>query len=157
MSGAADRRSGAQRRRDVESRLVSDNDAWVATASPDGEPYLVPLSYHWDGATLLLATPADSPTGRNLERGGTVRLALGQTRDVCLVDGTVETLTMAAVSRERADAFATHTGFDPRNLTTPYYWYRVTPRRVQAWREENELAGRELMRDGQWIVPTGAA
>jgi hypothetical protein len=24
--------------------------------------------------------------------------------------------------------------------------------RLQAWREANELAGRELMRDGHWLV-----
>jgi hypothetical protein len=27
----------------------------------------------------------------------------------------------------------------------------VTPRRIQAWREENELAEREIMRDGRWL------
>jgi hypothetical protein len=24
--------------------------------------------------------------------------------------------------------------------------------RMQAWREANEIAGRELMRDGRWVV-----
>jgi len=28
---------------------------------------------------------------------------------------------------------------------------RVRPLRIQAWREENELAGRLLMRDGIWL------
>ncbi|MEU8803815.1 hypothetical protein [Spirillospora sp. NPDC048819] len=40
---------------------------------------------------------------------------------------------------------------DPRESTTPYHWFRITPRRVQAWREVNELAGRELMREGRWL------
>ena len=31
-----------------------------------GAPYLVPLSFDWDGEALLVATPTDSPTGRNL-------------------------------------------------------------------------------------------
>jgi nitroimidazol reductase NimA-like FMN-containing flavoprotein (pyridoxamine 5'-phosphate oxidase superfamily) len=61
-----DVRPRAQRRRDTEHRLSHDVDAWVATASGDGTPYLVPLSFDWDGETLLLATPTDSPTGRNL-------------------------------------------------------------------------------------------
>jgi hypothetical protein len=26
------------------------------------------------------------------------------------------------------------------------------PRRIQAWREVNELPGRELMRDGHWLA-----
>jgi hypothetical protein len=27
-----------------------------------------------------------------------------------------------------------------------------TPRRIQAWREVDELPDRELMRDGRWLV-----
>jgi hypothetical protein len=50
------------------------------------------------------------------------------------------------------DRFAAHTGFDPRALATPYRWFRICPRRIQAWREVNELPGRELMRDGRWLV-----
>ena len=82
-------RSGVQRRRDTEQRLAGDVDLWVATASADGVPYLVPLSFDWDGETLLLATPTDSPTGRNLASGRTVRLGLGRTRDVTMIDGEV--------------------------------------------------------------------
>ena len=36
-------------------------------------------------------------------------------------------------------------------ITSPYAYLRVTPRRIQAWREENELAEREIMRDGHWL------
>src|SRR6266704_428616 len=39
----ADPRSRAQRRRDTEHRLTHDIDVWVAGASADGAPYLVPL------------------------------------------------------------------------------------------------------------------
>ena len=144
-------RSRAQRRRDSEQRLASDVDVWVATASPDGVPYLVPLSFDWDGETLLLAT-TESPTSRNLAATRVVRLALGPTRDVTVIDGDVEVLEIDALPRERGDRFAASAGFDPRALTTPYRWFRVTPRRVQAWREENELSGRDLMRDGRWLV-----
>ena len=60
-----------------------------------GAPYLVPLSFRWDGETLLLATPAASPTGRNLRTTGRTRLGIGETRDVVLVEGTVDALTPA--------------------------------------------------------------
>ncbi len=144
-------RSRAQRRRDTEHRLASDVDVWVASASPDGVPYLVPLSFDWDGQALLLATPADSPTGRNLAATRAVRLGLGATRDVTVVDGDVEVLEIDALPAEQGDRFAARTGFDPRAATAPYRWFRVTPRRVQAWREADELTGRELMRDGRWL------
>ena len=61
----------AQRIADARHRLENDVDAWVASADPEsGVPYLVPLSFLWDGATLLFATPASSPTGRNLSASG---------------------------------------------------------------------------------------
>ncbi len=148
--GPTSPRSRAERRRDTEHRLTHDVDVWVASASPDGTPYLVPLSFDWDGETLLLATAAESPTGRNLAATRTVRLGLGLTRDVTLVEGVVEVVAIDALPRETGDRFAARTGFDPRALTTPYHWFRVTPRRVQAWREVDELTGRELMRDGRW-------
>ncbi|GAB2759173.1 pyridoxamine 5'-phosphate oxidase family protein [Terrabacter sp. AAH1] len=145
-------RPRAQRRRDTETRLTEDVDLWVATASADGTPYLVPLSFDWDGEVLLVATPTDSPTGRNLAAGRTVRLGLGETRDVTMVDGDVEVLEIGELGQQEGDRFAARTGFDPRQLSTSYRWFRIAPRRVQAWREADELAGRDLMRDGRWLV-----
>ncbi|MBX6766926.1 MAG: pyridoxamine 5'-phosphate oxidase family protein, partial [Actinomadura rubrobrunea] len=109
-------------------------------------------SFDWDGESLPLATPTDSPTGRNLAATRVARLALGHTRDVTMIEGEVEVLEIDALPRDRGDRFAARTGFDPRAPATPYRWFRVVPRRIQAWREENELAGRELMRDGRWLV-----
>jgi hypothetical protein len=145
-------RSRSERRRDTEHRLTHDIDVWVASASADGAPYLIPLSFDWEDGALLIATPADSPTGRNLAASGTARLGLGHTRDVTMIDGEVEVLEIGALPQERGDRFAVRSGFDPRPLTTPYRWFRISPRRIQAWREENELSDRELMRDGRWLV-----
>jgi hypothetical protein len=63
----------SSRRRD---RLTHDIDVWVASASAD-----------WDGEALLVATPTDGPTGRNLATARTVRLGLGHTGDVSMIDG----------------------------------------------------------------------
>jgi hypothetical protein len=145
-------RSRTERRRDTERRLADDVDLWLASASPDGVPYLVPLSFDWDGEALLVATPADSPTGRNLAATRTVRLGLGQTRDVTMIDGDVEVLEMDALPREQGDRFAARSGFDPRELDTPYRWFRIVPRRMQAWREVDELTDRTLMREGRWVA-----
>ncbi len=145
-------RPRAQRRSDTEHRLTHDVDVWVATASADGAPYLVPLSFDWDGEALLMATPASSPTGKNLAATRVVRLALGSTRDVSMIEGEVEVLEIDALSQEQGDRFAGRTGFDPRTLETPYRWFRVAPRRIQAWREVEELPDREVMRDGHWLA-----
>src|SRR5258707_13960446 len=89
---SAGSRSRAQRRRDTEHRLTHDIDVWVASASADGAPYLVPLSFDWDGEALLMATSTDSPTGRNLAATRAVRLGLGHARDVSLLQGEGEVL-----------------------------------------------------------------
>jgi hypothetical protein len=148
----AEPRSREQRRRDTERRLTSDTDLWVASASPDGAPYLVPLSFDWDGEALLVATTANSPTGRNLAATRTVRLGLGETRDVTMIEGDVEVLEIDALPTEQGDRFAARSGFDPREEGPSFRWFRITPRRIQAWREVNELAGRELMRGGRWLA-----
>ena len=151
---SADPRSRAQRRRDTEHRLTHDVDVWVASASADGAPYLVPLSFDWDGEALLVSTARDSTTGRNLAATRTVRLGLGHTRDVSMIEGDVEVLEIDALAPEQGVRFAQRAGFDPRPLAA-YRWFRITPRRIQAWREVDELADRELMRDGRWLVDVG--
>jgi hypothetical protein len=60
------------------------------------------------------------PTGRNLVATGAVRLGLGHTRDVSMVEGEVEVLEIDALPQERGERFAARTGFDPRTLGTPY-------------------------------------
>jgi hypothetical protein len=147
-------RTPHQRKQDALQRLEQDIDAWVATADPEsGVPYLVPLSFLWDGRTVLVATPASSPTGRNLQASGRVRLGIGPTRDVVMSEGTVQAVAATEITQEVGDAFAAKTGFDPRRLSGPYLYFRIQPELVQAWREANELQGRELMRGGQWLVP----
>ncbi|MFD5813558.1 pyridoxamine 5'-phosphate oxidase family protein [Streptomyces sp. NPDC059618] len=142
-----------QRKKDTLARLENDVDTWVSTADgTGGVPRLVPLSYLWDGAAVLLATPASSPTGRNLRTTGTVRLGFGPTRDVVMIDGTVRTFEADELPEGAGDAFAARTGFDPRGLRTHYQYFSVTPVRVQAWREADELSGRDLMRDGVWLA-----
>ena len=145
-------RPGARRRRDTEHRLGHDVDAWVASASADWAPYLVPLSFDWDGEDILVSTPTGSPTARNLAANRAVRLALGHTRDVSMIEGDVVVLDIGELPQERGDSFAARAGFDPRALDRSYRWFRIHPRRIQAWREVDELADRELMRDGRWLV-----
>lgn len=136
-----------QRVRDTRAKLAREVDLWVATAGSGGG-YLVPLSYLWDGAAFLVSTPRTSVTSRNLLADGRVRCGFGPTRDVVIVDGVAEPVEP---DPETGDAFAARTGFDPRKEGEPYQYFRIRPERIQAWREANELRGRDLMRDGRWL------
>ncbi|MFD7616225.1 pyridoxamine 5'-phosphate oxidase family protein [Streptomyces sp. NPDC059802] len=150
MTGAPPR-GLEERLRETRAKLESDVDIWVATSGFPGGAHLIPLSYLWDGTAFLIATPRASVTGRNLLADGRVRLGLGPTRDVVVIDGTAEPAGTAGLGPERGDAFATRTGFDPRELDEPYQYFLIRPRRIHAWREANELPGRALMRDGRWL------
>jgi len=144
-------RGPEQRKQDSLGRLEQDDDAWVATASADGVPCLVPLSFVWDRGTLLLATRRTNPTAVNVTPTGQVRVTLGHTRDVVLIDGTAEMVEGTDLPAESGDAFAAKLDWDLRGRPS-WVYLRVTPYAVKAWREENELAGRQLMLDGKWLV-----
>ncbi|MDQ2683743.1 MAG: pyridoxamine 5'-phosphate oxidase family protein, partial [Chloroflexota bacterium] len=108
-------RSREQRIADTIGRLENDVDCWVSTADPEsGAPYLIPLSFLWDGETIVIATPRASVTGRNLERTGSVRLGLGTLRDVVLVEGRAAVTAAAEISPDFGNRFAAKAGFDPR-------------------------------------------
>jgi hypothetical protein len=139
------------RKQDTLRRLSEDVDVWVATASTDGTPYLMPLSFLWDDKTLLLSTAGTNPTARNLRANPTLHLTLGHTRDVIHIEATAQVLQPGELSAAEGDAFAEKAGFDPRPLTG-YLFFRVTPIKIQAWREVNELKDRVLLRDGNWLV-----
>ncbi|EFL29858.1 conserved hypothetical protein [Streptomyces viridochromogenes DSM 40736] len=145
-------RTPGQRKTDLLERLRREMDIWVATADTDGLPCLVPLWFVWHEESVWLCTRLTNPTGRNLRDGRRARLALGDTRDVVLVDGDVETFTTAEAPRTAVEAFHAKTGWDPREDHASYAFFRVRPYAVQAWCEAHELPRRHLMRDGAWVV-----
>lgn len=142
-------RTADQRKADTLAKLSAPvADVWVAT----GDAYLIPLTLAWTGERILLATGRTSRTARNLADRGTARLALGPTRDVVMIDATLDRVVPAAGSGELGEAFATQNDWDPRTVGEPYVFLVLRPDRIQAWREENELPGRLLMRAGTWLV-----
>jgi len=151
-------RSAAQRKADTLAKLSAPAaDIWVASASISdagvAQPYLVPLSLAWVDGRIVLALEADSRTARSLPVGTQTRLALGPTRDVVMIDATVvQVASTADTAAEIADAYAAQSDWDPRTAGPGFVYMLLTPKRIQAWREVNELSGRALMRDGEWLV-----
>ena len=144
----ADPRSRSQRIVDTLRRLEEDADGWVASTDAE-RPWLAPLSFLWHDGQLLFATNFSTPTAGNARAIPRVRVALGHTRDVVIVEGQV---TLAASTDLTDDETAT---YEAKHRSDPRTWadsvIRVKPSRILAWREENELAGRLLMRGGDWL------
>jgi hypothetical protein len=151
---ADEARSPEQRKADVLAKLEAPAaDCWVASASATGDAHLVPLSLGCDGALLTLASLRDSVTVRNLDRARAARLALGATRDVVMIDASVEGITSLELADPALlDQFIAQSGWDPRGDRGDHAFLVLRPRRVQAWREANEIAGRTVMRRGAWLV-----
>ena len=145
-------RTPAQRRADVLARLAAPvADCWVATAGGD-EPYLVPLTAAWFEDRLILATSRRSPTARNITAHGRARVGLGPTRDVILIDATLDETIPVTASGAVGEAYAKQNDWDPREAGEGFVFLALRPQRIQAWREENELPNRLLMQDGKWLV-----
>lgn len=150
-------RDGQRRKVDTLANLAAERaDVWVASASVEGgqpRAHLIPLSLAWIDGCVVVAAPAEQQTGRNIRRTGEARLALGPTRDVVLIDAVLERVVgVLDAPAELADRYAAQAGWDPRQEGADYAFLVLRPRRIQAWREANELVGRTLMRDGTWLV-----
>lgn len=126
-------------------------DVWVSTASADGAPHLVPLSLAWVDDRAVIALDGASVTARNIAGGGRARLAVGPTRDVVLMDAVLERSVGVDDDAVIGEAYASQADWDPRGLAG-YVFLVLRPRKIQVWRESNELAGRVLMREGAWTV-----
>jgi hypothetical protein len=153
MAGSAPR-TGSERKTDVLAKLDARHaDAWVASASSAGKAHLVPLSYAWDGERIILAIQQTSATARNITASDRARLALGGTRDVVMIDATLDAVVeLERASPQLADGYAQQADWDPRSAGGGYVFVLLLPERIQAWREADEIAGRTLMRAGAWLV-----
>ncbi|UFU08263.1 pyridoxamine 5'-phosphate oxidase family protein [Ruania halotolerans] len=152
MSRERGPRSGAQRKADVLAALKTPAlDGWVATASPDGDPYLVPLSIVWAGDQVIIAVDGGSRTARNLLASAHARVGIGPTRDVVMIDLELTRTADVGSDPTLADVYAAQADWDPRG-SEGYVYLVLRPTRIQAWREADETIGRTLMRDGSWSV-----
>lgn len=126
-------------------------DVWVASASPTGLPHLVPLSLAWTGDRLVVAVQEASRTARDIAASGQARMAIGPTRDVTMVDAGLDTIVDVDAAPDLGATYAAQADWDPRG-SAGYVFLVLRPERVQAWREADEIAGRTIMRHGEWLA-----
>ena len=112
----------------------------------------MPLSLAWVDERVVVALERSSVTARNLARSGEARLAVGPTRDVVMMKAVLErTVDVGESGDELGSAYVAQADWEPRGAEG-YVFLVLRPVQIQAWREANEIAGRDLMRDGRWLV-----
>jgi Pyridoxamine 5'-phosphate oxidase len=143
-----------ERKADALSKLEAvEANVWVASASSTDAVHLVPVTHTWNGSQLVLATGPTSRTVANVTANPRVRLALGETRDVVMIDAVlVEAVPTSEVPTALAEGYAAQAGWDPRTDRDEYVYLVFRPERIQVWREAEDLAGRTVMGNGEWVV-----
>ena len=95
------------------ARLQSESNVWVATASSDGVPHLVPLSLAWIDGHVVVATPSDTPTAQNGVATGRARAALDSADDVAIFDVDVEVVDFDDAEEALKNSYVDRVGWDP--------------------------------------------
>jgi general stress protein 26 len=146
-------RSSSERKAHALAKLAAgESNVWIASSSPTGAVHLVPVTHTWNGSQVVLATGPGSRTVTNVKANPKVRLALGETRDVVMIDAIlVDAVPAAQATLSLAEAYAQQAGWDPRSDDGDYVFLVLGPVRIQVWRESEDAAGRTVMREGVWV------
>jgi nitroimidazol reductase NimA-like FMN-containing flavoprotein (pyridoxamine 5'-phosphate oxidase superfamily) len=122
----------------VDSRLHSLREMWVATASPSGRPDATPVWFWWDGEAVYFTCAAVARKARNIAHVPDVVLINGDGADPIIFKGTAERVTdrreLERVDRGYAEKYvAPTTGERATIFVADDHVYRVRPRLVSAW------------------------
>ena len=144
-------RSTVVRAQQARSRLESEPNVWLATASTAGVPHLVPLSLAWIDDRIVVATPSETPTVQNAMSSERARAALDGADDVVIFDTDAAVFDFGDADESLVSRYVERVGWDPRDNPGRWSMLVLTPRRAQAWNGPSEIAGRTIVRDGRWL------
>jgi general stress protein 26 len=122
----------------VDRRLHSMREIWVATASPKGRPDATPVWFWWDGEAIYFTCAAVARKARNIAHEPEVVVFNGDGADPIILKGRAERVTDRA-ELERVDAAYSEKYVDPGTgerwtiFVADDHVYRVRPRLVSAW------------------------
>ena len=151
-------RSSNERKADALAKLEAiEANVWVASGSPTGAVHLIPMTHTWNGTQVVLATEPMSRTVANVTANPRVRLALGETRDVVMIDAIfVEAVPKAEAPVALADAYSTQAGWDPRTDGDDYVFLLLRPSASRYGGKPKTLPGAPLCAAGHgWSDSAG--
>ena len=128
----------------VDLRLRSMREIWVATASPRGRPDATPVWFWWDGDAVLVYSQRDKPKLRHIAANPRVSLAmrtdeLGDEITVLAGEAVVDTSMPSAAEhagyRQKYADLIARLGADPASFAGEYAIpIRITPTKLRQWR-----------------------
>jgi pyridoxine/pyridoxamine 5'-phosphate oxidase len=111
----------------ADERLAAAHNYWIAT----GGPHASPIWALWDESTLVFSCGAPSRKARELAKDPSCVVHLESGAEVVIVEGEAERID---VTPELLDAYSAKYGHTEASVGL---WFRVQPRRVLAWREDD--------------------
>src|SRR5512145_1459650 len=79
----------------VERRLQTEQNLWLATVRPNGAPHLAPIWFVWVAGKIYLCTGADSVKVRNLRQNPRVSIALEDGAQPIVIEGLAHPIEQA--------------------------------------------------------------
>jgi nitroimidazol reductase NimA-like FMN-containing flavoprotein (pyridoxamine 5'-phosphate oxidase superfamily) len=122
----------------VDARLRSLRELWIATSTPRGRPDATPIWFWWDGEALYFTCAAVARKARNIAHEPNVVLLNGDGTDPIILKGLAERVTdadeLGRIDRAYADKYVDpSTGERATIFVADDHVYRVRPRLVSAW------------------------
>jgi nitroimidazol reductase NimA-like FMN-containing flavoprotein (pyridoxamine 5'-phosphate oxidase superfamily) len=123
---------------DLDRRLNSMREIWVASVSPKGRPDATPVWFWWDGEAVYFTCAAVARKARNIAHEPEVVLVNGDGTDPIIIKGRAERVAereeLERVDRTYAEKYvAPQTGDRATIFVADDHVYRVRPRLVSAW------------------------
>ena len=82
----------------VERRLQTEQNLWLATVRPTGTPHLVPIWFVWVAGKIYLCTAAGSVKARNLTQNPHVAIALEDGNQPIVIEGLARPIEQASAA-----------------------------------------------------------
>jgi hypothetical protein len=126
----------------LDRRLRSLREIWVATSSKRGRPDATPVWFWWDGAAVYFTCAAVARKAANIAAQPEVVLLNGDGTDPIILKGRAERV-VARAELERVDRayrekyVAPETGERATIFVNDDHVYRVRPRLVSSWSYAN--------------------
>jgi PPOX class probable F420-dependent enzyme len=79
----------------VERRLQTERNLWLATVRPSGTPHLVPIWFVWVAGKIYLCTAAGSVKVRNVTQNPHVAIALEDGSQPIVIEGLAQSIERA--------------------------------------------------------------
>ena len=145
-------RDVATRKKDVMERLLRSGRFWLGTADKTGKPHVIAVFAWWHSDALVISTLTGSRTARNMERNPRVTLATGPFDDAIIIHAQMIESRAVDDAPDMAHGFNAALGGEPSQIGEGWTFFRLRPTKIQAFRDFDELEGRDVMIDSRWLA-----